>query len=67
MTTEEFDEAVKNFCPEKDHLEEKVNELFAKGARTINILYFIIQNRNCLLTEAMEIVEYCPNYHKRFK
>ncbi|GEN75560.1 hypothetical protein [Chryseobacterium hagamense] len=67
MTTEEFDEEVKDFCPEKDSLKKKVNELFSKGAGTVHVLHFIIEFRNCRLTEAMEIVESCLNYHKRFK
>lgn len=67
MTTEEFDEEVKGFCPENENLKEKVNELFEKGAGTGYILNLIIQHRSCRLTEAMEIVEACPNYHKRFK
>ncbi|WP_294322886.1 hypothetical protein [uncultured Chryseobacterium sp.] len=65
--TEEFEEEVKNFCPEKENLKEKVNELFAKGAGTVHILYFIIDHKKCRLTEAMELVESCPNYHNRFK
>ncbi len=67
MTTEEFDKEVKDFCPEKDHLKDKVNELFEKGAGTVHVLYFIIQHKNCRLPEAMELVESCPNYHKRFR
>ncbi len=67
MTTEEFDEEVKDFRPEKENLKEKVNELFAKGAGTVHVLYFIIEHKNCRLTEAMKLVESCPNYHNRFK
>ncbi|WP_343663560.1 hypothetical protein [Chryseobacterium mucoviscidosis] len=67
MTVQEFDEAVKDFSPEKEDLKEKVNELFGKGAGTIRILYFIVEHKNCRLVEAMEIVESCPNYHNRFK
>lgn len=67
MDTEEFNEEVKDFCPEKENLKEKVNELFAKGAVTVHVLYFIIEHKNCRLTEAMEIVEACPNYYKRYK
>ncbi|GAA5091779.1 hypothetical protein GCM10023210_19790 [Chryseobacterium ginsengisoli] len=67
MTTKEFEEEVKGFSPEKDNLKETVDELFGKGAGTVHILYFIIEHKNCKLTEAMEIVESCPNYHKRFK
>lgn len=67
MTTEEFDEEVKDFCPEKDSLKDKVNELFVKGAGTGYILNFIIKHNDCRLIEAMEIVESCPNYHNRFK
>ncbi len=67
MTSEEFDEEVKDFCPEKDSLKEKVNEIFAKGAGTGYVLNFIIRRKNCRLTEAMKIMESCPNLHKRFK
>lgn len=67
MTTKEFEEEVKNFCPEKDDLKEKVDELFSKGAGTVHVLHFIIEHKSCRLIEAMEIVESCPNYHKRFK
>ncbi|MCX8522681.1 hypothetical protein OF897_01935 [Chryseobacterium formosus] len=67
MTTKEFDEEIKDFSPAKDDLKKKVDELFEKGAGTVHILYFIIEHKKCRLTEAMEIVESCPNYHKRFK
>jgi hypothetical protein len=67
MTTEEFEEETKGFSPDKDNLKEKVDELFVKGAGTVHVLYFIVEHKNRRLTEAMEIVESCPNYHKRFK
>lgn len=67
MTRKEFEEEIKDFSPEKNDLKEKVNELFGKGAGTVRVLYFIIEHMNCKLIEAMEIVESCPNYHKRFK
>ena len=67
MTSNEFEEEVKNFSPEKDDLKEKVDELFGKGAGTVHVLHFIIEHKNCRLIKAMEIVESCPNYDKRFK
>lgn len=67
MTTKEFEEEVKDFSPKNDDLKEKVDELFGKGAGTVHVLYFIIEHKNCRLIEAMQIVESCPNYHKRFK
>lgn len=67
MTSKEFGDEVKNFSPGKDDLKKKIDELFGKGAGTVHVLYFIIEQKNCRLTEAMEIVESCPNYHKRFK
>ena len=67
MTSKEFGEEVKNFSPEKNDLREKVNELFGKGAGTVIVIHFIIEHLKCTLSEAMEIVESCPNYHKRFK
>lgn len=67
MTAQEFDEAVKDFSPDKDDLKEKVNELFGKGAGTVITIHFIIEHLKCTLSEAMEIVESCPNYHNRFK
>ncbi|NPA09697.1 MAG: hypothetical protein GXO46_11975 [Chlorobi bacterium] len=67
MTTQEFDEAVKDFSPEKEDLKEKVNELFGKGVGTVITIHFIIEHLKCTLSKAMEIVESCPNYHNRFK
>ncbi len=67
MTIKEFEEEVKNFSPENDDLKEKVNELFGKGAGMVITIHFIIEHLKCTLSEAMEIVESCPNYHNRFK
>ncbi|MCD1115508.1 hypothetical protein [Chryseobacterium turcicum] len=67
MTSQEFEEEVKGFSIKKDDLKEKVDELFGNGAGTIHILYFIVEHKNCKLIEAMEIIEYSPNYYKRFK
>lgn len=67
MTIKEFDEEVKNFSPDKDDLKKKVDNLLKKGAGKVPIIHFIIEHKNCKLSEAMEIVESCPNYHKRFK
>lgn len=67
MTFQEFQKEVITFAPEKDNLKDKVNDLFAKGASLVHILYFIIEDKRCGLTEAKEIVDACPNYHKRFE
>lgn len=67
MTSQEFEEEVKYFSIKKDYLKEKVDELFGKGAGTIHNLYFIVKHKNCKLIEAIEIVESCANYHKRFR
>ncbi|BEV05207.1 hypothetical protein [Chryseobacterium gambrini] len=67
MTAQEFDEAVKDFSPDKEDLKEKVNELFGKESGTVITIHFIIEHLKCTLSEAMEIVESCPNYHNRFK
>ncbi|WBX99662.1 hypothetical protein [Chryseobacterium gambrini] len=67
MTTQEFEEEAKDFSPDKEDLKEKVNELFGKGAGTVITIHFIIQHLKCTLSEAMELVESCPNYHNRFK
>lgn len=67
MTAQEFDEAVKDFSPDKEDLKEKVNELFGKGAGTVITIHFIIEHLKRTLSEAMEIIDSCPNYHNRFK
>ncbi|WP_308005436.1 hypothetical protein [uncultured Chryseobacterium sp.] len=67
MTAQEFDEAVKDFSPEKEDLKGKVNELFGKGAGTVITIHFIIEHLKRTLSEAMEIIDSCPNYHNRFK
>lgn len=67
MTFEEFEKEIITFTPEKDNLTDKVNDLFAKGAGLVHVLYFIIEHKSCGLTEAKEIVDTCPDYHKRFE
>lgn len=41
MTFEEFEKEIITFTPEKDNLTDKVNDLFAKGAGLVHVLYFI--------------------------
>lgn len=67
MKSKEFEEEIKDFSPEKDNLKEKVNDLFGKGAGKVILIHFIIEHLECTLSEASEIIESCPNYHKRFK
>ncbi|REC48793.1 MULTISPECIES: hypothetical protein [Chryseobacterium] len=67
MTAKEFDEAVKDFSPDKEDLKEKVNELFGKGAGTVITIHFIIEHLKRTLSEAMDIIDSCPNYQNRFK
>ena len=45
MTAKEFDEAVKDFSPDKEDLKEKVNELFGKGAGTVITIHLIIEHQ----------------------
>lgn len=65
MTIEEFFKEVENFSPDKEDLNKTVDDLFGKGAGIVPIIHFIIQHKKCTLSEALEIIESCPNYHKQ--
>lgn len=67
MTNREFFDEIKYFSPDKEDLNKKVDNLLEKGAGKVSIIHFIIAHKNCKLSEAMEIIESCPNYYKRFK
>jgi hypothetical protein len=66
MTSNEFEEEVKNFSPEKDDLKTKVDDLIGKGAGMVHIMYFITEHKNCRLIDAVKIINDCPNRMKRY-
>lgn len=67
MTDREFLDEIENFSLDKEDLNKKVDDLLEKGAGKVPLIHFIIAHKNCKLSEAMEIIESCPNYNKRFK
>ena len=64
VTDREFFDEVENFSLDKEDLNKKVDELLGKGAGMVPIVHFIIQYKKCTLSEALEIIKSCPNYHK---
>lgn len=66
MKDQEFLEEIKNFSLEKHDLKEKVDDLLGRGARKVSLIHFIIEQTKCNLSQALEIIESCQNYH-RFK
>ena len=67
MTDREFLGEIENFSLDKEDLNKKVDDLLEKGTDKVPLIHFIIAHKNWKLSEAMEIIESCPNYNKRFK
>ncbi|MCX8533289.1 hypothetical protein [Chryseobacterium luquanense] len=66
MTLKEFEEKVKDFSLEKENLEDKVNELFGDGFPAAYVAHFVIEQKNCRLSDVEKIFNGCPNYIKRY-
>lgn len=67
MTDREFLDEIENFSLDKEDLNKKVDDLLGNGAGKVSLIHFIIEHKKCTLSEAVVIIESCPNYNKRFK